>query len=142
LAKRHGDVVDLGELEHRLAERQSDLVEQRRRGHLRPAVITQERDDLTGDLQVRHVPVEREPVETPDFQRHVTSEQIVDVRDIGHRPPPTEDSLGSNDTAATLDPPGDVGASPVRGRRDAPDAPGRRSSNWLDEWLRGDTRGR
>ena len=82
------DVVDLGELEHRLAERQPDLVEQRRRRHLGATMLTQERDDLTRHLQVRHVPVEIEPVEALDLQRHVTSEQIVDVRDIGHRPPP------------------------------------------------------
>ena len=93
------DVVDLGELEHRLAERQPDLVEQRRRRHLGATMLTQERDDLTRHLQVRHIRVEIDPVETLHLQGHVTSKQIVDVRDLGHRATPErEDSLGPNVT--------------------------------------------
>jgi hypothetical protein len=52
-------------------------------------MLTQERDDLTRHLKVRHIRVEIDAIEALHFESHMTGKQIVDVRDLDHSPPPT-----------------------------------------------------
>ena len=51
-----------------------------------PEMLTQEPDHLPADLQVRHVRVQVQPIDTLDLERHMTLEHVVDVRHARHPP--------------------------------------------------------
>src|SRR5205807_6517652 len=47
-------------------------------------MLSQERHDLTADLQVGDVAIEVHPVEALQVQRHMAVEHIVDIDHLGH----------------------------------------------------------
>jgi hypothetical protein len=79
----HRDVLVVSEPRDRLAERGADLVEDRWRGDRIPQMPGQERDHLPADLQVRHVTVQIDPVQTLQVEPDMPVEKLVD-RHRGH----------------------------------------------------------
>jgi hypothetical protein len=76
--RTHRDVLGISEATHGPAERRPDLV-QDRRGRDRVAQVRgQERHDLPADLQVRHIGVQVDPVQTLQIQRDLPVQDIVD----------------------------------------------------------------
>jgi|SRR5579875_1790331 len=49
-------------------------------------MLTQEADHLAADLQLRHIRVQVQPIDTLDLERHMTLEHVVDVRHARHAP--------------------------------------------------------
>jgi hypothetical protein len=85
----HRDLVLGGEGHHRSTKRGADPVEQRRRRDRRVHAVTQEHDDLAAHLQVRDIRVQIDAIEALQVNGDMTSQQIIDVRDLSHRTTPT-----------------------------------------------------
>ena len=66
------------------AEAIPDRPQQRRRRDLMPEMATQEPHHLTADLQLRHVRVQIQPIDTLDLERHMTLEHVIDIRHARH----------------------------------------------------------
>jgi hypothetical protein len=80
------DVVCLGELLDPAAERGADLLQDRRRGDWIAQMPGHEPGELPTDLQVRHVPVEIDPVQALHVQPHVAIEKVADRQRRCHDP--------------------------------------------------------
>ena len=71
----HRDLVGVGERAHRPAELITDPTHHHRRRDREPAQ-RQELHDLTTDLQIRHIPVEIDPVQTLQVQAHMPIQNV------------------------------------------------------------------
>jgi hypothetical protein len=80
----HRDVVVLREPGHRPPELGPDLLHDRGGRDRIPQVRGHERDHLTADLQIRHVAVEIDPIQTGHIQHHVPIQKIANRRSLGH----------------------------------------------------------
>ena len=86
----HRDVVGLREQRDRVAERCAHLLHDRRRGNRIAQVLGHEPHHLPGDLKVRHVAVEIDPVQALQIQGHVTIQKIVHRQRFSHHPRMTQ----------------------------------------------------
>jgi hypothetical protein len=82
----HRDVLVVGEPGDRATERGPDLVEDRRGRDRIAQVRGQEADDLPADLQIGHVGVEVDPIQTLQIERHMPIENLVHGHRAGHGP--------------------------------------------------------
>lgn len=78
------DVVLLRERLHLATEPVADLLEERGRRDRITEVLGEESDDLTGDLQVRDIGVEIEPVDAGEIETDMAIQHVVDVHHVRH----------------------------------------------------------
>ena len=84
----HRDLVAVGERAHRPAEPVTDPTHHRRRRDREPA-RGQELHDLPTDLQIRHIPVQIDPVQTLQVQPHMPIQNVCcPHRTAGHQRTP------------------------------------------------------
>ena len=81
---QHGNLVGGRERADLAAEPIADPLKQRCGRDLVAQMPTQEAHNLATDLQIRHVRVQVQPIDTLDLERHMTLEHIVDVRHARH----------------------------------------------------------
>jgi hypothetical protein len=86
----HRDVVGLREQRDRVAKRCAHLLHDRWRGNRIAQVPGHEPHHLPGDLKVRHIAVEIDPVQALQIQGHVTIQKIVHRQRISHHPRMTQ----------------------------------------------------
>jgi hypothetical protein len=122
----HRDVIGLGERTHRPPERGADLLQDRRRRDRAPQMLGHERHHLATDLQVRHLPIQVDPIRhTPHPTEHA---HRADRSPSPRRPPPqtarqptplpTPDSAVRGEASLVVR---DVGVVPDRRHRDLGD---------------------
>ena len=80
----HRDVLVVCEPRYRFAERDADLVEERRRRDRVALVRGQEAHHLATDLQVGHVGVEVDPIQALQIQPYLPVEHVVDRHRYSH----------------------------------------------------------
>jgi AAA domain len=80
--------VVLSEPGHRPATRHPDLLEDRRRRDRIAQMLGQETHHLAAHLQVRHIDVEIDPIQTLQIQRHMPIEDVVYRHRVDHEPQP------------------------------------------------------
>ena len=80
----HRDVLLVGEAIHRPTERRPDLVEDRRGRDRIPQVRGQEADHLPADLQVRHIGVQVDPIQTLQVQHHMPVQDVIHGHRLDH----------------------------------------------------------
>lgn len=78
------DLVVVRESPHAAAEGGADLLHDRRRGDPVAQVPSHERHDLPPDLEVGHVPVEIDTIQTLHIERHMPIEEIVHRHRCSH----------------------------------------------------------
>jgi hypothetical protein len=71
----HRDALLISQLPDRVPEPVTDPAHHRRRRN-REALTRQELHDLTTDLQVRDIPVQVDPIQALQIQRHMTIKEI------------------------------------------------------------------
>ena len=80
----HRDLVVVGEPVHRPAERGTDLVHDRRRGDRIAKMRGHKRSHLPAHLQIRHIPVQINPIHALHIQAHMPAEHIIHRHRLSH----------------------------------------------------------